>query len=825
MQLLSRLRMPLNISVEEKKRISLLFWHSFILGIATSFFFVASNSFFIRNVALSNIPLAYIAAGVCGLFMVSGYKSYQSRFGILSSYRLTLIVFAVIAAVLYFLHSMSLGDGLQKTLLSYSAFVLIYPFSVLFVIGFSGIGLSLFNIAQSKRFTALIGTGEVIASIIGYIIVPFITKIVGNTEILFLLSGIVLLCSILPLQRLKSEAGEAMNKTRAAIKVNISVLTKDEFYRLIGLFTFFSVVAVYLSDYAYLLATRQLAAITEIEVAVIIAMLFTVIKLGELTFSFLSGSIITARGMHFALILLPVLLTVVVVCALLSEFIFTEYALFLIIFFLLNKWNERVVRKGITAPALKVLYQVTKPSERAQIQTLLEGLINQVATIVVGILLFLLTSFLADSTDPIAFFKAAIYVSLILLAGWLVITNKLYHTYKRRVQEFLHSLKTTETQPEVAPLAIIADAEVSQRVQQINKMLTENDSQSLLLLLSNYHPALRGMKPKDILPFRLSKMYFQEDYFFSRWLLVKYLYQLPLNERTALVLEWFDISNLELRKGLLDALNAGTDEVPVQVQQFFGNRIEDVVKEIAWAEAAIHDSEGENNTGFIKLFEQYRDAQTAHLLQMMKLVFDAAAISTIEEIVSQKEQDEESHLFVVELLENLLPAEQKSLIVPVFEQGAFGRKKARWSEHFYLYSTSAQERIKEYLLRDYKLVLPWSKYHALEMYHTAFGEAALIKAFAANKIHYLSEKAANILNDSRVTDAYIRKEQAIAEINAQISEQRLKNCFLLESTELYVHGRKMESQYAFKENMYWQKHSGQNGSVYLDLIAMAIAGR
>lgn len=824
MQLLSRLRMPLNISAEEKKRTSLLFWHSFILGIATSFFFVASNSFFIRNVALSNIPLAYIAAGVFGLFMVSGYKAYQSRHGILSSYRLTLIVFAVLAAALYLLHRMPSEKGLFTTLLSYSAFVLIYPFSVLFVIGFSGIGLSLFNIAQSKRFTALVGTGEVIASIIGYLIVPFITKIAGNTEILFLLSGIVLLCSILPLQRLKAEAGEAMNKTRAAIKVNISVLASDNFYKYIALFTFFSVVAMYLSDYTYLLATRQLAAITEIEVAFIISMLFTVIKAGELTFSFLSGNIITARGMHFALILLPSLLMVVVVCALFSEFIFTEYALFLIIFFLLNKWNERVIRKGITAPALKVLYQVTKPAERAQIQTLLEGLINQLATIVVGVLLFLLTSFLADSTDPIAFFKAAIYVSLVLLGSWLFITNKLYHVYKRRVQDFLHSLKTVDHTPAIAPVATIADAAVNEQLQHINNLLKENSTQSILQLLTNYHPTLRGMKPRDILPFRLSKMYFQEDYFFSRWLLVKYVEQLPFQDRAALVLEWFDISNLELRKNLLDALHAGEQETPVEMQHFFANRIEEVVKEIAWAEAAIHDCDGEEHTAFLHLFEQYRDAQRMHLLQMMKLVFDAAAISTIQEIVMQKEQDVESNLFIVELLENILPAEQKSLIVPAFEQVPFSRKKAKWSEHFYLYGTTPQERMQEYLLRDYKLVLPWKKYQALDLYNTAFNEESLIKAFAANKVPYLSEKAGSILSGSKITDPYARKENAIAELDKQIAAQHLKDGFLLESTELYVHGRKAETQYAFKENTYWVKHSGEGATLYLDLIAMAISG-
>lgn len=477
MQLLSKLRLPLNINEDEKKRTMLLFWHSFILGVATSFFFVASNSFFIKNVSLSNIPLAYIAAGLCGLFMVSGYKSYQARHGVYSSYMLSLVLFAFISGALYFLHHSPRLESHYSVLLGYSAFVLIYPFSVLFVIGFSSIGLSIFNLSQSKRLTALVGTGEVIASILGYLIVPVITRFVGNTEILFGLSSFVLIASVFPLRKLKEQAAASVNKPKATVKLNLRVLSQDGFYKLIASFTFFSVVAMYLSDYTYLLATRQLAAVTEIEIAIIISVLFTLIKAGELTFSFLSGNIITSRGMHFALVLLPVVLSIIIVSAFLSEFIFSEYAFFLIVFFLLNKWNERVIRKGITTPALKVLYQVTKPSERAQIQTLLEGLINQLATIVVGVLLFLLTSFIAKE-NPLNFFKAAIYVSIVLLGGWLFITNKLYHAYKVRVHDFLHSLKKIDEEvPSESHAVTINDRLVHAHIQRVNALLSSKNKQ------------------------------------------------------------------------------------------------------------------------------------------------------------------------------------------------------------------------------------------------------------------------------------------------------------------------------------------------------------
>ncbi|RYD57994.1 MAG: MFS transporter [Sphingobacteriales bacterium] len=820
MQLLSKLRLPLNLNGDEKKRTMLLFWHSFILGIATSFFFVASNSFFIKNVPLSNIPLAYIAAGLCGLFMVSAYKSYQSKHGVYSSYILSLILFAIISAALYFLHHNEVLESKYSVLLGYSAFVLIYPFSVLFVIGFSSIGLSIFNLAQSKRLTGLVGTGEVIASILGYLIVPIITKFVGNNEILFGLSAFILLASVLPLSKLKGLAGDAVNKPKATVKLNLRVLSQDGFYKLIASFTFFSVVAMYLSDYTYLLATRQLAAVTEIETAVIISVLFTLIKAGELTFSFLSGNIITSRGMHFALVLLPVVLSVIIISAFLSEFIFSEYAFFLIVFFLLNKWNERVIRKGITTPALKVLYQVTRPSERAQIQTLLEGLINQLATIVVGVLLYLLTSFIAKE-NPLHFFKAAIYVSMVLLAGWLFITNKLFHAYKVRVHDFLHSLKRADDTMPSGPQAIaINDKLVYAQMQKVNTLLSNNNKQSILDLLTNYHPALKGSRSDKISLPRLSKLYFQEDYFFSRWLLIKYLGFLPVNDRERLVLEWYDISNLELRREMVKYLHEDGYQVTVDMQRYFQARIEDVVKEVAWAEAAIHDCAVEGVKAFGHLFLEYRDAQQSHLLQLMKLIYDAAAIDTIEQIVTQKDDDVERNLFVVELLENLLPAEQRLLIVPAFEQVSYGRKRAKWGEVFYLYEMSAKERLKEYLLKDYKLVLPWKKHAALEIYNELFDDKTLLKAFAANRVPYLSDNAKRILKGEGI-DAYSTKKNMMHELGV-IDKFLLTDGFILEGTELLSSGKKTEVRHAFKENDFWMKHSTDGGTAYMDVIAMAI---
>ena len=69
--------------------------------------------------------------------------------------------------VFLFLGKISFENNiLISKIIAYAGFVLIFPFFSLFSLGFSGICLSMFDLSQSKRLLALLGTGEIIASIL-----------------------------------------------------------------------------------------------------------------------------------------------------------------------------------------------------------------------------------------------------------------------------------------------------------------------------------------------------------------------------------------------------------------------------------------------------------------------------------------------------------------------------------------------------------------------------------------------------------------------------------------------------------------------------------
>jgi hypothetical protein len=391
-----------DIRANEKSLVGILFLQSLLLGFSTSYYFVAANSFFIKQANIASIPLAYIIAGLTGIVLVAAFKQMLKKFGSITGYISVLLLFAVVCVVLFLGHLKFDATANTSLYIAYAGFVIVFPFASLFVLGFSGICLQLFNLLQSKRLLALIGIGEIVASIIGYLTVPFITKFTGNPVYLFLLSAVFIVASVFPvLQLYKQHESKLTNQQKDSVvrKFSWSIFSKEQFYISLAAVTFFSVLGIYFTDYAYLVSVRNLAKLSGLGIADIVAILFAIIKIGELVFSFFSANIISTKGMKFSLLLLPFILFLLSTLAVVAHFVFDDVLFFVIAFFLMAKWSDRVLRKGVYAPSTKVLYQVTNPSERIQLQTSIEGTISQYSIVLSGIILLLVSQWQKNNID------------------------------------------------------------------------------------------------------------------------------------------------------------------------------------------------------------------------------------------------------------------------------------------------------------------------------------------------------------------------------------------------------------------------------------------
>jgi len=68
-----------DLKPNEGLKFTLLFFHSFFLGLFIAFYFVPANSVFIKNYGSEQLPLAYVIAGIAGYRFQQFIRPYKKR--------------------------------------------------------------------------------------------------------------------------------------------------------------------------------------------------------------------------------------------------------------------------------------------------------------------------------------------------------------------------------------------------------------------------------------------------------------------------------------------------------------------------------------------------------------------------------------------------------------------------------------------------------------------------------------------------------------------------------------------------------------------------
>lgn len=764
-----------DVRSNERSMVAILFFQSLLLGFSTSYYFVAANSFFIKKAKIADIPFAYIIAGVVGIILVAAFKTLLRKFGSITSYIAVLSLFALACIGLYWGHIQFDANPQTSLWVAYIGFIIVFPFASLFVLGFSGICLHLFNLSQSKRLLALIGIGEVVASIIGYLTVPFITKATGNPVYLFLLSALFIVLSIFPIIKIYQVNNEkfiAIQSAATVRKFSWQLLAKDQFYVSLAIVAFFSVLAIYFTDYAYLVSVKNLAQLSGFAVADIIAILFCIIKIGELVFSFFSANIISTKGMQFSLVLLPFLLMLLSLLAVATHFVFDDNLIFVIAFFLVAKWSDRVIRKGIYAPSTKVLYQVTNASERIQLQTSIEGTVSQFSIVLSGIILLAISQWQKNNIDN--FFYILSIICMLFSVLWIVFVATLYRGYKKRIHAYLHTVQTVITTVQKKSIAQAFNHWVSMQetfmsanelklIHEVfeKKFASTNSftSAQLIELIISYNPTLHNIdiSDKTMLNKRIIRFYFSNDNFFSRLLIIWYLEQTNQLQKISIITELYEASDFLIRKELIAALNRLNYQPQESDRFYFTELCKLCVGEIIWAEPAIADIAELEQTKLTILLEEYIVANKDHLLELLKLLYGKETVHIVQVVLNEADKAAENQIFAVELLDNILAPLQKSLIMPIFEPIPQQMRWAKLSKQFLIYHLRVAERLKEILLKNFKLIDTNIKTECLKTYYQVTKDESLLTAFFASHVEELNNQAHQLINENLYSDESIKE--------------------------------------------------------------------
>lgn len=762
MNIFKRISGLFSVMEDEVQSFRLLFLQSLFIGFACSYYYIVSSSFLLSNVKIKDLPTAYIITGSAGFMLIKLYKLLQKKWGITGSLKASLFIFFAVCVVNFFAMKLFSGNKAFAVFLAYFTVLFAAPFVTIFSLGLFAQCARLFNMEQSKRLLALVLSGDIIASIVAYMSIPFLKPLInGKTYVLLIVAAIFILLVYIPLNKLiathKGKINAAVS-SKPVQKIGFSFFARNNFFLLIAVTTLFSVFAIYLIDYAYLISVRYMVEITDhtFEIAEIVSVFFFMVKIGELLFSVLSGKILSNRGVLFSLLLLPAVLLIFSGFAFISGFAFEE-KIFLLCFLFLGKLMERAVRKSVTTPSVKVMYQVAEPHERLEIEANIDGLLNQIATIISGILLLAISlSFFHDeahltekehSAKTFQLLVLFSFICIIAFGLWSFFSLRMYNSYRVKIKDFLSSLKmkrATEPDNEVPEVSTTDKA-----INHIVETLTHINKQELINLIKIYNPkqSLDSANEKEeTIIKKLVHIYYVNNFCFSRLLIIRYLQFCPANHAFSFFKDLWEVSDLTGKMELILTFNerphGQTDAA------YFERLCEDCVKEIIWAEACINDTASLKDEELVKALNEHRSLMIYQLFELLKAIYEPSVIQVIYDIISKKESDLENQLFALELLNTTLQPGLKEMIRHTLEPTDFDNKRQYLGKLFHIYKLTPRERLIDILMKDYNLVDLGLKETALILYNKISDERNVLSAFRTNSVESLKYKADEMFSGS-----------------------------------------------------------------------------
>jgi len=425
---------------DEVNKFLLLFFHSFFIGLFIAFYFVQANSVFIEEYGSEQLPYAYLLAGLTGYIISSLYSYYQQK--VKSKY---LFASALIFMLIISLFGRVALGFIDQKYLSFFVFIWAWPFISLAGIESGGLAIRLLNLVQVKRLFGLINMGGVIASILGYLIIPVLTKVIGSSYNLLFVSVGSLLAAIFILFYIYKKFPEEKKISKVSkdqSKTTFRHLLKDKYFRLIFISATLSMTVIYLTDFGFLSAIKVQESTLFSEagsVAAFIALVFAGLKVGELLISYFSSRILVKYGVKLGLIVLPVSITIIVTISLVFGFTAGAVSMAFIVLMTLNKSMERIVRRGLDDPAFNILYQPLPGNQQLAVQSKV-GVVMQFAIGIAGALLLGL-SLLLNLGGGFSLEYFPVFFLPVLLV-WVYVARKLYLGYKRKLREILKELST-----------------------------------------------------------------------------------------------------------------------------------------------------------------------------------------------------------------------------------------------------------------------------------------------------------------------------------------------------------------------------------------------
>ena len=445
--MLDRVRRALGIRAAESHRAELMFGYYFLCSLAMIVAETAGAALFLArcgDLEILNIkgvvllPVIWVVSGIAVVPLATGMlegiqRVLTARWGVRLDRMVLPSTAFVIAMLLGFrLAFASYEPGRQDWVLyTFPLFLIcveiLYTFLTLNMEVSAG---QLFNVREAKRVFGAIGSGPVLADIVGGLSVPLVVTLIG-TENLLVCSMVVLLASAFLFAKLSKryrgaflaeEEEEDLDRAAAEFRP-----LRSGYVVLIAVFVLVSQLAYYLVDFQLMTVAEDVFAGRDESLASFFGLLFGSIGVAKLGLQlFVTGRTFARFGLFAGLAVLPMGL-----CLLGGLSLLHPFGLFSALI-LLKAWDD-VFRYTFTSAGLPLLYQALPAQIAARAQNFVTGKVDPLSVGISGAVLLALVPAVIGLDNIVVLSAGVVGVALL----WLLVIYGLRRRYATTLAKYL----------------------------------------------------------------------------------------------------------------------------------------------------------------------------------------------------------------------------------------------------------------------------------------------------------------------------------------------------------------------------------------------------
>jgi AAA family ATP:ADP antiporter len=438
--------LALNVRPNEEKQVLLLLGQGFFMGVFLATFQITAETLFLNRLS-EYLKEAILCSGFLGIITTALFSYLQNRisFRTLALGNLALILLFV--ATIY--ASFHYGDPSYQEPLIFLSFALIGPILAVSLLGFWGTFGRLFDLRQSKRIIGGIDIGQLMAAIITSFSFPFLQTLIPETTNYLLISCVSIALSFIFLFILTSRydlsKAELSTLEDEQMGTNLKSLAGNKYVRLLSTFLLFSMVTFTFIQFSF----QDVVSIQypgEDELRNFLAIFNgAILVLGLLLQTFVNDKIIGEYGLKVSLLILPLVLIFFLLGSIVSGEVYgftkdsgTSFIWFFL-FVALSRLFNFSLRDSLENPTFKLYFMPLDNRIRFDIQTKVEGVVNETSRFIAGALIIGLSylSFI----ELIHYSYALIF----LIAGYIYVVGKLYIEYKNNIKIKLEKQQRANT--------------------------------------------------------------------------------------------------------------------------------------------------------------------------------------------------------------------------------------------------------------------------------------------------------------------------------------------------------------------------------------------